>query len=70
MMVLLSQKEYNDLLKRCGNADILAEEKLDILKKALLKELGLLIREPLNPMYKSSDNIEYTVKHLIKILSS
>lgn len=37
-MILLSKKEYEDLVKRAGHVDTLADEKLDALKSQFAKQ--------------------------------
>ena len=49
MMIMLSKRDYDDLLKRCSNADILADEKFNDLKERLRKELEKWVRNPNDP---------------------
>ena len=39
MMILLSKAEYNELLKRAGNVDVLVEEKMAVEREALYARL-------------------------------
>jgi len=65
-MVLLSQREYNDLLKRSGNADILAEEKMDKLK-GQLRERFISLYDINRHVTDSPDRI---LKELVSLLNS